>query len=363
MINDLDEDIPFRQEDVMTMMQKAKDAGASDIHISVAVEPCIRVNGKVSRMPGYWPLTTDDTWLIIRSVVPANQIEVLKERGELDLSFGMDGIGRFRINAFRQRGSYAMVARLINSEVIPAEVLNLPQALQDTSNLKRGLVLVTGPTGSGKSTSLSAIIDMINKKHEGHIITMEDPIEFLHYHQKCVVNQREMGVDSSDYSASLRAALRQDPDVILVGEMRDLETIATAVTAAETGHLVFSTLHTIGAAATIDRILDVFPPHQQNQVRAQLAEVIQCVCSQQLMPKIGGGRVAALEIMVANHAIRNNIREGKIAQIATAMQTGKKVGMQTMDDAIYNLFSKRLVTAEAAIEFAVDPVNMQTRVR
>ncbi|MFI3253180.1 MAG: type IV pilus twitching motility protein PilT [Eubacteriales bacterium] len=351
--------------DVVEMMKKAKELGASDIHISVNVEPSCRVDGSILRMEGYWPLTGEDTEKIVRSVMPPSEMEKLEERGELDFSFGVDGAGRFRINAFRQRGNYAMVARLINSEVPDPEKLGLPEALLGTTRLKRGLVLVTGPTGSGKSTTLAAILGIINRDEPGHIVTMEDPIEFLHHHKRCIVNQREMGVDSvGGYGSALRAALRQDPDVLLVGEMRDLETIGTAVTAAETGHLVFSTLHTIGAAATIDRVLDVFPPHQQPQVRAQLAEVIQCVCSQQLMPRAGGkGRVAALEIMIANHAIRNLIREGKISQIASSMQTGKRAGMITMDDAIFARYKAREITADVAINYAQDQTAMASKVR
>lgn len=349
--------------DVMAMMGEAKDMDASDVHISVMRPPSCRIHGEMMIMPGYAALTPKDTKVVVHEAVPEQKHAELEEKGEYDCSYSVPGVGRFRVNAFRQRGSYSMVARLVNSEVPAPEKLGLPESLMNMCKRKRGMVLVTGPTGSGKSTTLSVLIALINQTRYGHIITMEDPIEFLHNHDKCVVNQREMGMDSNSYKTALRAALRQDPDVILVGEMRDLETIEIAVTAAETGHLVFSTLHTIGAAATIDRVLDVFPPHQQNQVRSQLAEVIQCVCSQQLMPKVGGGRVAALEIMIANAAIKNNIREGKIHQIASAMQTGKKAGMITMDDSIMNLFNEGKITKEVAMEFAQDPVAMEVKLR
>lgn len=339
----------------------AAKKGASDIHLSVGVSPSCRIDGKMQDF-GLPRLKPADTEEIIKQIVPESLFPALQERGEMDFSHGVEGLGRLRVNAFRQRGTYAVVARLINTVVPSVEKLGLAKSVVGTTDLKRGLVLVTGPTGSGKSTTLSALLDSINKKHYGHIVTLEDPIEFLHHHQKCIVNQREMGVDSRDYASALRAALRQDPDVILVGEMRDLETISTAVTAAETGHLVYSTLHTIGAANTIDRVLDVFPPSQQGQVRSQLADVLQCVVSQQLLPKVGGGRVAAVEVMLSSPAIRNHIREGKIPQIATAMQIGKKMGMITMDDAIYSLYIQGLIESEVAIEFAQDQVAMSNKV-
>lgn len=348
--------------DADELFKMAAKMGASDIHLSVGKSPSCRMDGKMKDL-GLPPLTPADTEHIIDTIVPESLKPQFEERGEIDFSHGVDGLGRLRVNTFRQRGSCALVARLINTEVPSVEKLGLAPSIIATTDLKRGLVLVTGPTGSGKSTTLSALLDTINKKHYGHIVTLEDPIEFLHRHQKCIVNQREMGVDSSDYASALRAALRQDPDVILVGEMRDLETIATAVTAAETGHLVYSTLHTIGAANTIDRVLDVFPPSQQGQVRAQLADVLSCVVSQQLLPKVGGGRVAAVEVMVASAAIRNHIREGKIHQIATAMQIGKKVGMVTMDDAIYSLYMQGSIEADVAIEYAQDPISLEPKIR
>ncbi len=352
--------------DVREMLMKAKDLGASDVHISVNAVPRCRVDGDLIAIDEeeYFPLSARETAKIIFSLIGREKMAILEQNLELDLSFEVEGAGRFRVNAFMAKNGYSMVARLINTEVPDPDKLGLPPALIQTTGLKRGLVLVTGPTGSGKSTTLAALLGIINREEKGHIVTMEDPIEFVHPHKLCTVNQREMGEHSKSYATALRAALRQDPDVLLVGEMRDLETIETAVSAAETGHLVFSTLHTIGAAATIDRILDVFPPHQQAQVRAQLAEVLQCVCSQQLMPRTGGkGRVAALEIMIATHAIRNLIREKKIAQIAGTMQTSKKMGMITMDDAIFARFKKREITAETAINFAQDQEAMRSKVR
>lgn len=255
-----------------------------------------------------------------------------------------------------------MVLRLLPFSIPMPEALGLPECVTEMTNRKRGLVLVTGCTGSGKSTTLASLINMINQNHSHHVVTLEDPIEYLHNHANSIVNQREIGADTKSYANALRAALRQDPDVILVGEMRDLDTISTAITAAETGHLVFSTLHTLGASSTIDRVIDVFPPHQQEQIRIQLATVLECVVSQQLIPLVGGkGRVAAFEILLANPAIRNLIREGKTFQIPSIMQTNKRAGMQTMDDAIYDLYMKNKISKENAVTFAQDPVGLQKK--
>lgn len=284
------------------------------------------------------------------------QHETIAKTGELDFAYSLQGVGRFRLNVFKQRGTYAAALRLLPFKIPTPEELSIPKAVVEMTNKKRGLVLVTGPTGSGKSTTLASLINVINHKFAGHIITMEDPIEYLHKSDKAIVNQREVGLDTMGYAPALRAALRQDPDVILLGEMRDLDTIATAVTAAETGHLVFSTLHTIGAASTIDRIVDVFPPHQQEQIRIQLATVLECVVSQQLLPLDGveGGRCAAFEVMIANPAIRNLMREGKTFQIPSMMQTNRKAGMITMDDALYDLYISRKINEETALTFAQD---------
>ena len=287
----------------------------------------------------------------------------LETNGQTDLAYAIPGVGRFRVNVYKQRGTLASAMRCLPFSIPDADSLGIPVEVQALTAKKRGLVLVTGPTGSGKSTTLASLVDIMNRKYPYHIITLEDPIEYLHRHQCSVVNQREIGSDSNDYAQALRAALREDPDVILVGEMRDLETISTALTAAETGHLVLSTLHTIGADKTIDRIIDVFPPNQQQQVRVQLASVLECIVSQQLIRREDGrGRVAALEVLFANTAIRNMIRENKTYQIVSMMQTGKRQGMQTMDDAIYELFLRGDISADSAVSYAQNPVEMSGKV-
>lgn len=286
----------------------------------------------------------------------------LDEYGEVDFSYSISNLGRCRVNVFKQRGSYAAVLRLVGSKIPTPESLGIPASVINLIQKKRGLILVTGPTGSGKSTTLASLIDLINSNYSQHIITLEDPIEYLHTHKKSIVNQREIGMDTNSYANALRAALRADPDVILVGEMRDLDTISIAITAAETGHLVFSTLHTIGAASTIDRIIDVFPPYQQQQIRIQLATVLESVISQQLLPRENKkGRVAAFEVMHATSAIRNLIRESKTYQITSSIQTNKKIGMQTMDDHLFELCSKREISVEDALLFAQDKVTLERR--
>jgi twitching motility protein PilT len=280
-------------------------------------------------------------------------MKTLDETGEIDFSYSISNVGRFRVNAFKQRGSYAMVLRIIPLRIPSMEELGLPKVTDELTKLPRGLILVTGPTGSGKTTTLASVINKINSERRCHIVTLEDPLEYLHSHKKSIVNQREVGSDTESFANALRGALREDPDVILVGEMRDLETISIAITAAETGHLVLSTLHTNGAAKTIDRIVDVFPPYQQQQIRVQLAAVIEAVISQQLLPKASGkGRVAAHEVMVASPAIRNLIREGKIHQIDTVIQTSSALGMQTMDTSLVNLYRRGEITKETAISQA-----------
>lgn len=336
------------------LIQAAVDHHASDLHLSAGRVPCCRVYGSITEMEGE-KLTPQDIKTIAYDIMNEKQKELLEQNGEVDFAYSIPSIGRFRVNTFHQRGSTALVARILNLDIPDPEFLGIPPSVVSMVHKKRGLVLVTGATGSGKSTTLASLINIINHTYCDHIITLEDPIEYLHKHDKSIVNQREMGNDSQTYATALRAALREDPDVILVGEMRDLETIATAITAAETGHLVFSTLHTIGAANTIDRIIDVFPPYQQQQIRTQLADVLECVVSQQLLPKTGGkGRVAAIEVMLANSAIRNHIREAKTFQIQSVLQTSRKVGMQTMDDAIYDLYFSGVVSGETAMLFAQD---------
>lgn len=344
------------------IMGCAKDAGASDVHITVGISPKMRVNGKLMVMP-FPVLLPVDTKRICDSMMNDKQKEHFEEKGEWDFSYSIPQMGRYRVNAFRQRGSVAMVLRLVGTVVPTPESLSLPPSVIDLYKMKRGLVLVTGPTGSGKSTTLASLVGKINMDLDAHIITLEDPIEYLHRHARSIVNQREIGIDATSYDLALRSALREDPDVILVGEMRDLETISTAITAAETGHLVLSTLHTIGAAATIERIIDVFPPHQQEQIRTQLANVLVSVVSQQLVPTVDKrGRVAAFEVMHATPAIRNLIRENKTHQIATSIQTSRRLGMITMDDALVELYMKGKIDRDEALNFAQDKNTMQTKI-
>lgn len=345
-------------EQILTV---AKEAVASDVHLTVGIPPKMRVAGVLQPM-NFPALLPPDTHRLLYAMMDERQKKAFETHGEWDFSYSIPAIGRYRVNAFRQRGSCAMVMRLVGNKIPDPRDLGVPQSVVDLYDLKRGLILVTGPTGSGKSTTLASIIGKINRELASHIITLEDPIEYLHKHGNSIVNQREMGIDSENYAAALRSALREDPDVILVGEMRDLETISVAVTAAETGHLVFSTLHTIGAASTVDRIIDVFPPHQQQQIRTQLANVLEAVVSQQLIPRIGGGRVAAFEVMHANTAIRNLIRENKSHQIESTIQTNRKLGMITMDDAITELYMKGDISRDEALNFAQDKAILSQRI-
>ncbi|MBQ7775695.1 MAG: type IV pilus twitching motility protein PilT [Lachnospiraceae bacterium] len=346
-------------EEILTV---AKDAGASDVHLTVGIPPKMRVNGNLITMD-FPKLQPADTLEMVLSIMSEAQRTRFEEKGEYDMSFSITNVGRYRVNAFKQRGSAALAFRLVGTNVPSPDVLGIPESVVDLYQRKRGLILVTGPTGSGKSTSLAAIIDKINSNRDAHIITLEDPIEYLHQHKMSMVNQREIGLDSENYANALRAALREDPDVILVGEMRDFETISVAITAAETGHLVLSTLHTIGAASTVDRVIDVFPPHQQQQIRVQLANVLEAVISQQLIPTADGrGRCAAFEVMHANHAVRNLIREGKSHQLPSVMQTNRKMGMITMDEAIMQLYFDGKIDRDLAIQFAQDPEGMESRI-
>ena len=336
------------------LLTTATKLGASDVHVSVGIPPRCRINGELVTI-GEDKIMPADAKALVEQMIPGRLVERFNQEGEVDFSYAIRNVGRFRVNIFRQRGTMSFVIRLVNTTIPAPEQLGLSREVVELTAKKRGLVLVTGPTGSGKSTTLASLINIINQKYKKHIITLEDPIEYLHTHAKSVVNQREIGIDTQSYAAALRAALREDPDVILVGEMRDLDTIATAVTAAETGHLVFSTLHTIGAVATIDRIIDVFPTHQQAQIKLQLATLLEAIISQQLLPtEDRKGRVAAFEIMFANSAIRNLIREGKSHQITSIIQTSKQSGMITMDDALYELQHSRKISKEDALEFAQD---------
>ena len=337
------------------IIQTAIAAGSSDIHLSTRRPASCRVYGKLFTMDND-VLTNED---LERMIIPFMQIKGVPEKieklGEADFAYSFDENTRFRVNMFKQKGEYAVVMRLLPTKMPNPEELGLPEAVQNFVNLKRGIVLVTGETGSGKSTTLASLINRINNTQQKHIITIEDPIEFVHQHKMSLVNQREIGIDTMSFSNALRASLREDPDIVLVGEMRDLETIETALTAAETGHLVFSTLHTNSASSTIDRIIDVFPPSQQEQVRVQLANVLEGIVCQQLLPtRDGNGRVAAFEVMVANSAIRNLIREGKSFQLTSQIQTGRKQGMQTMDDCLLKLYDQKKIFAEDAVRFAFD---------
>ena len=340
----------------------AKENKASDVHITVGLPPKMRINGILVDMD-YPRLLPPDTEAVISTMMSDKRLQQFEELGEIDFSYSIPQIGRYRVNVFHQRGSMAASIRLVSTKIPLPEELGIPKSVVDLYQKKRGLVLVTGPTGSGKSTTLAYIIDRINSMREVHVITLEDPIEYLHNHKKAMVNQREVGLDTHSYSNALRAALREDPDVILVGEMRDLETISTAITAAETGHLVLSTLHTIGAASTIDRIVDVFPPHQQQQIRVQLSMVLESVISQQLIPTADKkSRVAAFEVMHSTPAIKNLIREAKSPQINSTIQTSKKLGMQTMDDAIFDLYMKGDIDKENAVSYAQDSQIMEKRI-
>lgn len=341
--------------DIRNIISAATEREASDIHLTVGIPPSIRVDGQLIQIPDQERLMPEDTKKLADELMDDYAREKFELKGEVDFSYSIVGFGRFRVNVYKQRGTVSMALRTVPLSVPSVDDLGLPPILKELAMKKRGLVLVTGPTGSGKSTTLAAMIDHMNKHRNGHIITLEDPIEYLHRHGKSIINQREVGHDTFSYADALRAALRQDPDVILIGEMRDLETISTAVTAAETGHLVLSTLHTIGAVQTIDRIIDVFPPDQQQQIKVQLASVLEGVISQQLIKKADNkGRIAALEIMLANAAIRNHVREGKTHQILSALQTGRKHGMVTMDAYLTELYRQGLISYNDAILHAVD---------
>ena len=337
------------------LLQEMIQRGASDLHITVGNPAKLRVDGDLANSKTNQVLTPKDTLSLAYSILTENQKKRFETEDELDFSFGVQNLSRFRGNVYKQRGCVAMAIRQIPYEIISIEKLGLPPIINKLAERPRGLVLVTGPTGSGKSTTLAAMIDKINKARRGHIITVEDPIEFIHRHQGCIVNQREIGTDTKSFAAALKYALRQDPDVVLIGEMRDLETIAAALTIAETGHLAFATLHTNSAAETINRIIDVFPSHQQSQVRAQLAFVLEGVVTQTLLQKASGkGRVMACEIMVATPAIRALIRDDKVHQIYSAMQAGKKHGMQTLADSLYTQYMSREVALEECLRVAPD---------
>jgi twitching motility protein PilT len=333
--------------------------GASDLHLAVGSHPVIRLNGSLERLDQFPRLSADDTQRLLYRILSTEQQKHLEINRQIDVSYSIPGLARFRVNVYFQRESLGGAFRMIPAELKTLEDLGLPTQLHELSKKPRGLVLVTGPTGSGKSTTLAAVVDEINRTRDDHIMTIEDPIEFLHRHKRCIVNQREIGPDAISFADALRGALRQDPDVILLGEMRDLETISTAITAAETGHLVFATLHTQDAPSTIDRLIDVFPAAQQEQIRVQLAATIQGIVTQTLLPTVDGkGRVAALEILLPDDAVRNLIRQAKVEQIYSVMQTNTGRGMQTLEQALVDLVTRGIITQEVAMSRSSRPEQL-----
>ena len=342
------------QPRIETLLEEVIKKKASDLHLQVSLPPMLRIDGALAPVSGADALTEESIEILIFAILDDDQKQILLKDKEFDFSFAFGDLGRFRVNAFHERGNLAAALRLIPNEILSIEQLGLPQVLNTFADYPRGLVLVTGPTGSGKSTTLAALVHKINNERAVHIITIEDPIEFTHKSKKALIVQREVHYDTYSFSAALRSSLREDPDVVLIGEMRDLETIAAAITIAETGHLVFATLHTNSAAQSIDRMIDVFPPHQQPQIRAQLANMLMAVCSQRLIPSIGGGRIPSAEILVATPAVRNIIREGKSHQLEAVIQTGAEFGMQSMDKTLVGLIHAGTITYDEARNFAVD---------
>jgi len=352
------------QEDVQIpipeLLTALLEVGGSDLHLTAGTPPTVRVNGELERLERYPELSPRALQGMIYAILPQKLRERFEQELELDMSYSLPGQARFRVNVYQQRDALGAAFRLIPFEIKKLDDLGLPSVVADLARFPRGFVVVTGPTGSGKSTTLAGMVDVVNEERAGHIMTVEDPIEFLHKHKRCIVNQREVGADTHGFGQALKHVLRQDPDVILVGEMRDLETISTAITAAETGHLVFATLHTQDAPQTIDRIIDVFPPHQQQQVRVQLATTLQGVVTQQLLQTADGqGRVVATEVLVTTPAIRNLIREGKVHQIYSAMQAGGRYGMQTMDMSIAAHVKAGRINQQVAFERCHDPEELQ----
>lgn len=342
------------QPRIEVLLEEVIKKKASDLHLQVGLPPMLRVDGALKAVSGTEVLNEETIEALVFALLDDDQKQILLKDKEFDFSFAFGDLGRFRVNAFHERGNLAAALRLIPSELLSVEQLGLPNIVNKFAEYPRGLVLVTGPTGSGKSTTLAAMIHKINNERAEHIVTIEDPIEFTHKSLKSVIVQREVHYDTFSFSAALRSSLRQDPDVVLIGEMRDLETIAAAITIAETGHLVFATLHTNSAAQSIDRMIDVFPPHQQPQIRSQLSNILMAICSQRLIPAIGGGRIASAEILVATPAVRNIIREGKTHQLDAVIQTGAEYGMQSMDKTLVSLIHSGTITYEEARNYAVD---------
>lgn len=342
------------QPRIEVLLEEVIKKKASDLHLQVGLPPMLRVDGVLVAVSGTDALSEEGVEALIFAILDEDQKQILLKDKEFDFSFAFGDLGRFRVNAFHERGNMAAALRLIPNEIMTTEQLGLPAIVNKFADYPRGLVLVTGPTGSGKSTTLSGLVHKINTERAAHIITIEDPIEFTHKSKKSVIVQREVHYDTYSFSAALRSSLRQDPDVVLIGEMRDLETIAAAITIAETGHLVFATLHTNSAAQSIDRMIDVFPPHQQPQIRAQLSNILMAICCQRLIPSIGGGRVAAAEVLIATPAVRNIIREGKSHQLEAVIQTGAEFGMQSMDKTLVNLIHSGTITYDEARNYAID---------
>lgn len=351
------------QPRIELLLEEVIKKKASDLHLQVSLPPMLRVDGALLPVANAEPLTEETIEGLIFAILDEDQKQILLKDKEFDFSFAFGDLGRFRVNAFHERGNLAAALRLIPNEILSIEQLGLPQITNKFADYPRGLVLVTGPTGSGKSTSLAALVNKINHERAAHIVTIEDPIEFTHKSIKSVIVQREVHYDTYSFSAALRSSLRQDPDVVLIGEMRDLETISAAITIAETGHLVFATLHTNSAAQSIDRMIDVFPPHQQPQIRSQLANILMAICSQRLIPSIGGGRIAAAEILIATPAVRNIIREGKSHQLEAVIQTGAEYGMQSMDKTLVNLIHNGSIGYDEARNYAVDLDELERLMR
>lgn len=348
---------------IEVLLEEVVKKRASDLHLQVGLPPMLRVDGALAPIPGYDALDEPAIESLVFAILDQDQQQILAKDKEFDFSFAFGTLGRFRVNAFHERGNLAAALRLIPNEMLTIEQLGLPPITAKFAEYPRGLVLVTGPTGSGKSTSLAALIHKINLEQSKHIITIEDPIEYTHKSKKSVIVQREVHYDTYSFSAALRSALREDPDVVLIGEMRDLETIASAITIAETGHLVFATLHTNSAAQSIDRMIDVFPPHQQPQIRAQLSNILMAICSQRLVPAIGGGRIAAAEILIATPAVRNIIREGKTHQLDAVIQTGAEFGMQSMDKQLVSLIHAGTISYDEARNVAIDSDELDRLMR
>lgn len=348
---------------IEVLLEEVVKRKASDLHLQVGLPPILRIDGSLTSMTGLPNLNEEAVEQLVFAILDEDQKQILLRDKEFDFSFAFGDLGRFRVNAFHERGNLAAAMRLIPNEIRTLEELGMPQILNKFSDYPRGLVLVTGPTGSGKSTTLAALVNRINTEKAVHIITVEDPIEYTHQSKRSVVVQREVHYDTYSFSAALRSALREDPDVVLIGEMRDLETIAAAITIAETGHLVFATLHTNSASQSIDRMVDVFPPHQQPQVRSQLGNILMAICSQRLIPSLGGGRVAAAEILIATPAVRNIIREGKNYQLEAVIQTGAEYGMQSMDKTLVNLVHGGIISYDEARNYAVDQEELDRLMR